>query len=352
MPIRTILVNDSYHALNTMVKVCSRDSDINIVGIARNGLELLKLLPHTLPDVIVLDLKMPYKDGVTVLGDIMRSNPTPILICAPEDSTNTSLAIECMSKGAIDAMLFPEQVDPMKLEFHLESLPSKIRMVGKVKPIRVLNAKPRMLESGMRQGAQNADSLGRRMSKVLAIGASTGGPSAIKFILSRLPSNLKAAILIAQHIPSSFTAEFSKMLSKHTDLAVKEALDGDVIEGGKVYVAPGGKNMRVGDGSNIEIHKPSHSTIIPSVDEMMSSVAAAYGNKAIGVVLTGMGDDGKVGIRRIKQMGGMSIAQDKESSVVFGMPKEAESTGCVDYMLPLDTIPSKIMNLLGEENVA
>lgn len=352
MPIRTILVNDSYHALNTMVKVCSRDNEINIVGIARNGLELLKLLPQTAPDVIVLDLKMPYKDGVTVLGDIMRSNPTPILICAPEDSTNTSLAIECMLKGAIDAMLFPEHIDPMKLELHLESLPSKIKMVGKVKPIRVLNAKPRMFESGLRQGDKNTENVNRRMLKVLAIGASTGGPSAIKFILSKLPSNLRAAILIAQHIPSTFTAEFSKMLSKHTDLLVKEASEGDILEGGKVYVAPGGRNMRIGDNSNIEIHKPSHSTIVPSVDEMMSSVAASYGKKAIGVVLTGMGDDGKIGIKQIKQMGGMSIAQDQGSSVVFGMPKEAESTGCVDYMLPLETIPKKIMNLLGEENVA
>jgi two-component system chemotaxis response regulator CheB len=335
-----------------MVKVCSRENEISIVGIARNGLELLKLLPHTYPDVIVLDLKMPYKDGVTVLGDIMRTNPTPILICAPEDSTNTSLAIECMSKGAIDAMLFPEYIDPMKLEQHLDLLPSKIRMVAKVKPIRILNARPKMFESGLYQNTSGLKTINQRMSKVLAIGASTGGPSAIRFILSKLPSNLRAAILIAQHIPSNFTAEFSKMLSKHTDLVVKEAFDGEILEGGKVYVAPGGRNMVIGDSSNIEIHKPCHSSVIPSVDEMMSSVATSFGKQAIGVVLTGMGDDGKLGIRRIKQMGGMSIAQDKDSSVVFGMPKEAESTGCVDYMLPLETIPKKIMNLLGEENVA
>lgn len=350
MSIRTILVNDSYHVLNTMVKVCSRDSEISIIGIARNGLELIKLLPHTLPDIIVLDLKMPYKDGISTLEEIMCSKPLPILICAPEDSSNAGLAVECMAKGAIDAMLFPEQIDPIKLELYLERLPSKIKTVAKIKPIRVLNAKPKMFEKKV--ALTNASQIHARMSKVLAIGASTGGPSAIKFILSKLPSNLNAAILIAQHMPSNFTTEFAKMLSKNTDLLVKEAIDGDYVENGQVYVAPGGSNMKVNESMTIQLHKPVKTSIVPSVDEMMTSVANVYHKKAIGVVLTGMGDDGKVGIMQIKQMGGFSIAQDQQSSVVFGMPKEAESTGCIDQVLPLEIIPSKIVKLLGEENVA
>lgn len=351
--IKVLLVNDSFHALDVMGKICHCDPMISVIATARNGIEAIKAIEYSKPDVVVMDLTMPYMDGPTTIRQIMQKKPIPILVCAPDDANQPALALSCLSIGAVDAVLFNEKIDPMNLDSHLATLPMRIKLVSTIRPIRMLGG----LADGARVDVLSSSmSLKPSMSKarsVLTIGASTGGPSALKFILSRLPERFQSAILIAQHMPENMTGEFVKMLSSTSRASIQEGRHGMGIEPGHIYIAPGGKNMVVSDDRTIELTNASIYEHVPSVDTMMKTASTAFRNNTVGLVLTGMGSDGKNGVVQIKSNGGMSFAQDQSTSVVFGMPKEAASTGTVDKVLPLDQIPLQLAKLIGvTENVA
>lgn len=349
--IRTLLVNDSFHTLDVMGKILQSDPSMTVIGTARNGIEALRQIDHLSPDVVVLDLTMPYMDGPSTLRAIMQKKPIPVLICAPDDAKQQALALSCLSMGAVDAVIFDETIDPMTLDAHLATLPTRIKMVSHIKPIRSIKT---LVGVKIEAPSESRfERTGRKARSVLTIGASTGGPSALKFILSRLPENLVPAILIAQHMPENMTNEFVKMLASSSTLQVTQGRHGMPVEPGMAYVAPGGKNMVVNDERIIELRNSDTFEYVPSVDAMMTTAADSFRHKTIGLVLTGMGSDGKNGIVSIKNCGGKTLAQDKETSVVFGMPKEAASTGTIDHVLPLEQIPLKLSRMMGiEENVA
>jgi two-component system chemotaxis response regulator CheB len=349
--IRTLLVNDSFHTLDVMEKVCRTDPMISIIGTARNGVDAIRHVESAKPDVVVLDLTMPYMDGPTTLRNLMSQSPIPVLICAPDDADKPAHALSCLSMGAVDAILFNERIDPMTLDTHLATLPTRIKLVSTIRPIRMLKSLGTGKPASIYGNATRSPSLKARTA--LAIGASTGGPSALKFILSKLPQEFESAILIAQHMPSNMTPEFIKMLAGSTRANVIEGKAGMAIEPGSIYIAPGGKNMLIGEDKTIRLETASAFEHVPSVDTMMTTASSAFRNHTIGLVLTGMGSDGKNGVAQIKNNGGKIFAQDQETSVVFGMPKEAASTGFVDKVLPLDQIPLQLAKLIGvEENVA
>ncbi|MBP7733342.1 MAG: chemotaxis-specific protein-glutamate methyltransferase CheB [Caldisericia bacterium] len=352
--IKVLLVNDSFHALDVMGKICHSDPMISVIATARNGIEALKSIEISKPDVVVMDLTMPYMDGPTTIRQIMQKKPVPILVCAPDDANQPSLALSCLSLGAVDAVLFNEKIDPMNLDAHLATLPTRIKLVSTIRAIRMLggNIKDNFGTNAL-TGSMAVRPSPSKARSVLTIGASTGGPSALKFILSRLPERFQSAILIAQHMPENMTNELLKMLALSTRVGICEGRHGMNIEPGRIYIAPGGKNMVISDDRTIELTNASIYEHVPSVDTMMSSAAAAFRNNTVGLVLTGMGSDGKNGVVQIKSNGGMSFAQDQSTSVVFGMPKEAASTGTVDKVLPLDQIPLQLAKLIGvTENVA
>ena len=350
--IKTLLVNDSFHTLEVMERVCHVDPMITIVGTARNGVDALRFIDSSKPDVIVLDLTMPYMDGPTTLRNIMQRRPIPVLICAPDDADQPALALSCLSMGAVDAILFNEKIDPMNLNTHLATLPTRIKVVSAIKPIRML--KPRgAIEPVEAYATEQRRSLRTKARSVLAIGASTGGPSALRYILSNLPQSFQSAIVIAQHMPENMTNEFANMIASNTKASVCLGRRGTTIEPGMIYIAPGGKNMVIENDKTIGLETASAFEHVPSVDTMMSSASSAFGSRTIGLVLTGMGCDGKNGVVSIKSNGGRILAQDQETCVVFGMPKEAVSTGIVDKVLPLDQIPSQLAKMIEiEENVA
>lgn len=352
--IKVLLVNDSFHALDVMGKICRCDPMISVIATARNGIEAIKAIEYSKPDVVVMDLTMPYMDGPTTIRQIMQKKPIPILVCAPDDANQPSLALSCLSIGAVDAVLFNEKIDPMNLDTHLATLPTRIKLVSTIRAIRMLGGDT---AGNARINASFSSIIAKpsmnKARSVLTIGASTGGPSALKFILSRLPERFQSAILIAQHMPENMTGEFVKMLSSTSRANIQEGRHGMGIEPGHIYIAPGGKNMVVSDDRTIELTNASIYEHVPSVDTMMGSASAAFRNNTVGLVLTGMGSDGKNGVVQIKSNGGMSFAQDQSTSVVFGMPKEAASTGTVEKVLPLDQIPLQLAKLIGvTENVA
>lgn len=349
--IRTLLVNDSFHTLDVMGRILQSDPSMMVVGTARNGIEAMRQIDHLSPDVVVLDLTMPYMDGPATLRAIMQKKPIPVLICAPDDAKQHALAFSCLSSGAVDAVIFDETIDPMSLDAHLATLPARIKMVSHIKPIRSIKTLTEVkIEPPKETRFERA---GKKARSVLTIGASTGGPSALKFILSRLHENPVPAILIAQHMPEGMTDEFVKMLALSTSIPVIRGRHGTPVEPGVVYLAPGGKNMVINDERIIELKNSDTLEYVPSVDAMMTTAADAFRQKTIGLVLTGMGSDGKNGVVSIKNYGGRTLAQDRETSVVFGMPKEAASTGIIDHVLPLEQIPLKLSRMMGiEENVA
>ncbi|NTU61662.1 MAG: response regulator, partial [Caldiserica bacterium] len=298
--IKVLLVNDSFHALDVMGKICHCDPMISVIATARNGIEAIKAIEYSKPDVVVMDLTMPYMDGPTTIRQIMQKKPIPILVCAPDDANQPALALSCLSIGAVDAVLFNEKIDPMNLDSHLATLPMRIKLVSTIRPIRMLGG----LADGARVDVLSSSmSLKPSMSKarsVLTIGASTGGPSALKFILSRLPERFQSAILIAQHMPENMTGEFVKMLSSTSRASIQEGRHGTGIEPGHIYIAPGGKNMVVSDDRTIELTNASIYEHVPSVDTMMKTASTAFRNNTVGLVLTGMGSDGKNGVVQIK----------------------------------------------------
>lgn len=351
--IRVLLVNDSFHALEVMSRICHADPQISIIATARNGIEAIKSIELLKPDVVVMDLTMPYMDGPTAIRQIMLRKPIPILVCAPDDANKAALALSCLSLGATDAILFNEKIDPMNLDAHLATLPSRIKLVSTIRAIRMLGGTHgKTVKSDLTTVSALSRVTMPKARSVLTIGASTGGPSALKYILSRLPERFNSAILIAQHMPKNMTGEFVKMLTSTTKACVNEGRHGMLIEPGQIYIAPGGKNMVVSDEKVIELTNASANEHVPSVDTMMGTASCAFRNNIVGLVLTGMGSDGKNGVVQIKSNGGKSFAQDQSTSVVYGMPKEAALTGTVEKVLPLDQIPLQLAKLFGlTENV-
>ncbi|TAL21978.1 MAG: chemotaxis response regulator protein-glutamate methylesterase [Nitrospirae bacterium] len=343
--IKVLVVDDSAFSRQTIKKMLETDRNIEVIGIASDGIDAMAKTLRLRPDLITLDFEMPEMDGFSFLRWLMKEKPTPVIMVSSYSDTKT--VFRALELGAVDFIAKPTQRASAELRGIEKDLLSKVRGIKTLsmdklsKNLQLLNADA---------GSAASVEISRGDIDVVAIGSSTGGPAALQIILTRLPYDFSAAILISQHMPKGFTAPLAERLDKLSEITIKEAENGDVMEPGKVFICPGGSHMTLrkkGHKCYVLLREATYEDkYVPSVDIMMESAAEHYGSKTMGVVLTGMGNDGKKGIVEIKSRGGYTIAESEETAVVFGMPAEVINTGAVDRVLPLPEVSSELIKIV------
>ncbi len=341
MAIRVLIVDDSSLVRQAFTKGLSSASDIEVVGTAPDPFVARDKIIELKPDVITLDIEMPRMDGITFLRKLMKHYPIPVVIVSSLAKKGSKVAVEAMQAGAVEVVSKPgEAYSPGDMA---------IELCDKVRAASIVNIEKMAAIAKSRQETPSVLApMTKTTQKIVVLGASTGGTRAIEKVITQLPSNAPG-IVIVQHMPAGFTRSFAERLNDICAMKVKEAENGDVVGVGKVLVSPGNYHMlvkRSGARYYVEVKNgPLVTRHRPSVDVLFSSAAQSLGANAIGVILTGMGDDGTNGMKKMKDAGAENIAQDEKSCVVFGMPKCAIKIGAVDHVLPLDKIAPKIMQL-------
>jgi two-component system chemotaxis response regulator CheB len=341
--IQVLVVDDSAVVRQVMHAVLSQEGDMTVT-VAADPIFAMQKMKQLRPHVIVLDLEMPRMDGLTFLRKIMAEDPIPTLICSSIAARGTLAAIRAMQEGAVGIVTKPKLAVGNFLHESAVMLIDAVRSAAAARMRRreafSLPQKPKVATPH-----PSPSSLPANAPSLIAIGASTGGTEAVATILSAIPKN-SPCIVVVQHMPEHFTAAFAKWLDNICELDVREAEHGDVLTPGKAFIAPGNKQMsvfRLGESSRIRVvDGPLVSRHRPSVNYLFHSVAQTIANHALGVILTGMGDDGAEGLLAMRNAGAHTIAQDEASCVVFGMPKEAIGCGAVHEILPLESIPAAL----------
>jgi two-component system chemotaxis response regulator CheB len=339
--IKILIVDDSAFMRLLLSDLISSDPDLEIAATATNGLEAAeKVIEHS-PDVVVLDLNMADYDGLYAVKKIMAEQPTPILILSSVGNTNLNPIFEALKLGAVDYMNKPDR-NNFKMRDINSELISKIKAASRARP-KMLADQSIEKKTIKRKKSSNYD--------IIAIGASTGGPSAIEQVITSLPADFNIPVLICQHMPLLFIAPFVNRLNGLTDLSVVVAVKSMKPTPGTIMVCPGHSNTVLKESGKNRVAVDFDDTVYreynnPSINAMMKSVAEIYGEKSVGVLLTGMGKDGVEGMLAIKENGGYTIAQDKSSSVIYGMPKVAVEQGAVKLSLDIKEIGDHLVNNL------
>lgn len=336
-PVRVLVVDDSEFIRSAIIALLSTDKEIRVVGEAGNGFEALEMIRETEPDLVTMDIVMPVMDGLEAIERIMGAHALPILVLTSKGDAHT--AYTAISKGALEVLPKPE----LDLE-NSKKFIDKIKLLSRVKVIAHIRNR-RFPGKGLSDVPRESTGK-RRLKKVIAVAASTGGPNAFSVLLPQLPENLPYPIVVAQHIQDSFIGGMVTWLDSVAGLKVKLAEKREEIRPGYVYFSPAGSHMEI-DGQNrvVFVNRGPDDIHFPSCDRLLSSVAKSHGPGSIGIILSGMGSDGVKGMIRIKEAGGVTIAQDETSSIIFGMPKEAINKGCIDNVLHLDKIAPVIRKL-------
>jgi two-component system chemotaxis response regulator CheB len=335
--IRVLVADDSAFSRVTLSRMIEKDPDMKVIATAINGEEAIRLVIALQPDIMTLDLEMPGMDGFAVLRWLSINRPTPAIVVSSRNGQED--VFRALDLGAVDFVVKP-QAHASPEYTRLETvLLDKIRAVSHSRPARPIPVgKPPARRAPVGSGRG-----------IVVIGTSTGGPAALTTLFSSLPK-LAGPILVAQHMPAGFTGPFADRLSRIALFPVTEARDGEPLQGGRAYVAPGGSHLEVaGDPDSLHcrvLPRAPEDLYSPSVDRLFVSAANVVGPRAVAVVLTGMGSDGREGVRAIRNAGGRTLAESEESAVVFGMPREAAATGAVDEVRPLAEIPDAIVRLL------
>ncbi len=335
--IKVLIVDDSLISRKVLSMGISSDPSIEVVAQAVDPFDARNKIIEYKPDVMICDVEMPKMNGIEFIRRLLPQYPLPVIVV----SAISSAVFDALDAGAVDFVPKPDFRVVKSVEDFINDLIAKIKIAASAT---VLQKKVAHQDSIRAAKNENIDA-----SKIIAIGASTGGVEAIHSILKYLPSTVPG-IVIVQHIPPVFSKMFAERLNASTSLMVKEAQTGDYIKQGKVLIAPGDKHMRIKKvGKQYKVQVFSGDKVNghrPSVDVLFESVAKEAGDKAIGIILTGMGYDGAQGILAMRQKGARTIGQDKNTSVVYGMPKSAFDIGGVEFLLPLQEIPRYILNLL------
>jgi two-component system chemotaxis response regulator CheB len=347
-PVRVLVVDDSAYNRRTIIRFLEEMPGIEVLGYACNGEEGLRKAFDLKPDLITLDLEMPRMDGFSFLRILMQNRPTPVIVVSSRSGDED--VFRALDFGAVDFVSKPSaQISPELFNIK-DDLIRKVQEVAGTDMQKVLQRSQTEKRSVLRplSKAVRSEKAGIR---VVAIGSSTGGPPALQAIFSAIQHKPNVSFVISQHMPPGFTRAFADRLNKFCSLDIKEAETGDQLDPGRVLIAPGGKNLtfRARGGSvvaQVSIPAPEQ-RYTPSADAMFLSASEIYGSEVLAVVLTGMGNDGSRGVKLVKERGGQVLAEAEESSVVFGMPKEAISTGVVDRVVPLHDMCREIMRRCG-----
>ncbi len=346
-PIRVLVVDDSALMRKLIPQMLAADESIEVVGTAMDGSFCLKKIEDLKPGVVTLDLEMPGMNGIEALKEIMRRQPLPVIVFSSHSTEGASVTMKALGLGAFDFVPKPKDATAHMAETARE-------LIAKVKAAAECKLKPRLL-AGMPQKLDKAPVSAGAPSKVVAIGVSTGGPQALEYVLSQLPGDFPGAIAVVQHMPEGFTDMFARRLDEVCALQVKEAQSGDALLRGRVLICPGNRHMKVRRLSMGDVvalcDEPRVNGHRPSADVLLRSVAEQFTTHAVGVLMTGMGDDGAEGLGAVKQEGGMTIAQSEESCVVYGMPKAAIERGYAIRVVGLDVMGATLQSLCGR-NVA
>lgn len=347
--IRLLIVDDSALVRKLLRDIINADPDMEVAGVATNGVEAIRAVAELQPDVMTMDIHMPEMDGLTALEYIMRKMPLPVVMLSAMAQRGASATLKALELGAVDFITKPSHY-PSAVKEVREEVVQKIRTAFQARE-RVKKGYPRSRE---RKGALRLARPARR-EKLVVIGASAGGPRALAEIMPMFPRDLPAALLIVQHMPGVFTRSFAARLNAISELPVKEAEDGEEIVAGRALVAPGGKDLivspdRSGMGRVELMDSAVRTGATPRIDTTMITAAETFGPRTVGVIMTGMGSDGAKGMERIKKNQGSTIAQDEASCLVFGMPKVAIEKGHVDWVVSLERIPEKVLELLQESD--
>lgn len=350
--IRVLIIDDSASVRQTLTAVLSADPDIEVIGAASDPFMAARKLREEIPDVITLDVEMPQMDGITFLRKLMAQHPIPVVMCSSLTESGSETLMQALEAGAVDVILKPK----IGAADHLAESGERIRTAVKgAARARVGRLRPSRISEGGATAKLTADAMlppprlgamAKTTEMVVCVGASTGGTEALRELLEALPAN-SPGLVIVQHMPEKFTAAFAKRLNSLCEVEVKEAAEGDPVLRGHVLIAPGDKHMlleRRGARYEVSVRSgPLVSRHRPSVDVLFRSAARSAGANAMGVIMTGMGDDGARGMNEMHQAGAYTVAQDEASSVVFGMPKEAIAHGGVDKVVSLEQIAREIL---------
>lgn len=348
MPVRVLVVDDSSFFRKRLTEILNGDNHIEVVGAAINGKEAIELVKKLKPDVVTMDIEMPVMDGITAVRKIMQSDPLPILMFSSLTTDGAKATLDALEAGATDFL--PKRMEDISQdrESAKRQLCARVRLIGArgLQKGPLLAAKPQFAAPAPKP----APGLRRGKFRLVAIGTSTGGPVALQQVLTGLPASFPLPILLVQHMPASFTPAFAERLNKLSAIRIKEACDGDRLENGCAYLAPGGMQMLLEErhgGAVIRIveSRPGQ-TYKPSVDVTFGSASKLFGADVLAIVLTGMGADGREGARMLKHAGASVWAQDKGSSVIYGMPAAVVEAGLADKVLALNAIGPSLMEVV------
>jgi two-component system chemotaxis response regulator CheB len=343
-PIRVLLVDDSAFLRSVLARrLEAADAGIQVVGSAVDGVDALAQIGKLAPDVVILDVEMPRMDGLTVLERLMKECPTPVVMLSAHTQRGARITVQSLLRGAVDFV--PKPAGKANIGAVVKDLAAKVRVAAgsslpysrSVSRIRRAGRKDLSVPSRFQKG-----------DSVIVIGASTGGPRALRQILSELPAELPAALVVVQHMPTGFTNSLAQRLDESTPLLVREAGETEMLARGQVLLAPGDFHLRLRRSRRAVLEQgPKRNHVRPAVDVSMETAAENHGQAVIGVVLTGMGSDGTEGARRIKQAGGRVIAEHKSSCVIHGMPRSVTEAGLADRVVPLSRIAATLTEMVG-----
>lgn len=345
--IRVLVVDDSLFMRTLIKEMLESDDRIEVVGTAKDGYEAIEKTQFLKPDVITLDVEMPRMNGLEALAYIMSEIPTPVIMLSAITRKGTSATIKAFEYGAFDFVSKPSGNISLNIKEIEDELLEKIIAASKTDTSKLKIILP---EEKPKTPPPLPTSI-KFKEKIVAIGASTGGPKALTQILTRLPSPMHAAIIVVQHMPPGFTASFAHRLNHLCKVPVKEAENEEIIKAGMVYIAPGGYHLKIEYIDEeykaiLDDETPPVFGVRPSVDVMMRTVANNFDKGIMSIILTGMGKDGARGMELLKEKNAITIVQDKHSAVVYGMPSSAIARGCVDKILPLDEITHELTRFI------
>jgi two-component system chemotaxis response regulator CheB len=356
--IKVLIIDDSALVRKVLSELLGSDPGLEVVGTAGDAFAAREKIKTLEPDVLTLDVEMPKMDGVTFLRNLMRLRPMPVVMVSSLTEHGAEITLDALSVGAVDYLPKPKIDLAATLADYRDDLVAKVKMAARARVRRYEHHAEQPVAPRLGVEAVLPKSVGaakfRTTDSIIAIGASTGGTEAIKDVLLGLPADCPG-VVIAQHIPKAFSTPFAARMNRLCQMTVYEAEDGQQIRPGHVYIAPGDRHLlvvrdgaryvcRLDDGSPVNRHKPS-------VDVLFRSVAQQAGRNAIGVILTGMGKDGAIGLKEMRNAGSPTIAQDEATSVVWGMPGEATAIGAAVEVLPLQNIAARVLSLVEEMDV-
>ncbi|HET9180829.1 MAG TPA: chemotaxis response regulator protein-glutamate methylesterase [Candidatus Angelobacter sp.] len=350
--IRVLVVDDSALMRKLIPQILERDKSIEVVGTAMDGAFGLRKIEDLHPDVVTLDLEMPRMDGMETLRQITKKYHVPVIVVSALSTEGAMATFKALALGALDFVAKPRDAASARMDDIAEDLIRKIKVASKTKSRNA--ARPGLLERP--KPNKPAMRVRKEPTKIVAIGVSTGGPNALQYLLSQLPGDFPGSIVIVQHMPEGFTEMFSRRLNECCAVDVKEAQSGDLLIAGRALICPGDRHIKLR-------RMPLASTVVlsdeervnghrPSVDVLFRSAAIEFGPRALGLLMTGMGDDGAAGMGLIKDAGGMTIAQTEDSCVVFGMPKAAIERGFAQRVMPLELLANALVNHCNPERIA